>query len=288
MRSTFPERLRAAVDWPRIRSRQAIWWGKRIPLRSRLHRLRELERVRDPADPLEAWRCCVFWPRALTNKLNARAFAAHLGCALPAVLWMGRFPERIPFESLPAHYVVKPIVGAACGGVLAVSDGVELMCGARRTVADLRAQALAMHGKIARWPILVEEFAGAPGVLPLEYRCHVFGDTVAAIEVVRRHGPKSQHQTVYDAEWRMLPPPFRTIHPAGGELERPPHLDELVRLAGVLGAAIGTYMRADFYATDRGWAFGEFSSTPGGGDGFSPFAVELFERLWREKFPDRS
>ncbi len=201
---------------------------------------------------------------------------------------MGRFPERIPFESMPPHYVVKPIVGAACGGVLAVSDGVELMCGARRTVADLRAQALAMHGKTARWPILVEEFAGAPGVLPLEYRCHTFGDTVAAIEVVKRQGPKSQEQTVYDAEWRMLPPPFRTIHPPGGALERPPRLAELVRLAGVLGAAIGTYMRADFYATERGWVFGEFSSTPGGGDGFSEFAVELFERLWREKFPDRS
>ncbi|MFN7953650.1 MAG: ATP-grasp fold amidoligase family protein [bacterium] len=276
------------MDWQRIRSRHEIWWGKRKPLLARLHRLRELERVRDAAEPLAAWRCCELWPRALTNKLNARAFAAHHGCRLPAVLWMGRRPERIPLDALPRHYVIKPVVGAACGGVLAVSDGVELMCGARRTHADLRAQALAMHGRIARWPLVVEEFAGAGGALPLEYRCHVFGDTVAAIEVVRRHGPKSQEQTVYDSEWRMLPPPFRTIHPPGQALDRPPHLAELVRLASVLGTAIGTYMRADFYSTERGWVFGEFSSTPGGGDGFTEVAVELFERLWCEKFPDRS
>jgi hypothetical protein len=44
-------------------------------------------------------------------------------------------------------------------------------------------------------------------------------------------------------------------------------------------------MRIDFFATDRGCMFNEFSSVPVGGHENTPYCDELFGALWAEKVP---
>ena len=74
---------------------------------------------------------------------------------------------------------------------------------------------------------------------------------------------------------------------AQAEPRDPPRcLEEMLRLARRLGVAIGTHMRIDFFASDSGYVFNEFSSAPNGGKCFTPFCDDLFGALWEETFPD--
>ena len=79
-------------------------------------------------------------------------------------------------------------------------------------------------GEVAAEPILVEEFIHAPGrdsALPREYKFHVFGDRIAAIEVQERAGRKAKVQRQFDADWRPLPQPIHTRVTLGGAFEPP-------------------------------------------------------------------
>jgi hypothetical protein len=73
------------------------------------------------------------------------------------------------------------------------------------------------------------------------------------------------------------------------EVEDPPRcLAEMLSCAATLGVAFGTYVRIDFFATDRGAVFNELSSTPFNGLEFTPYCDAFFGALWAEKFPDAS
>ena len=52
-----------------------------------------------------------------------------------------------------------------------------------------------------------------------------------------------------------------------------------------LGMAFGTYVRVDYYATERGPIFSEFSSTPGASKQHTPFGDDYLGRFWNEVYP---
>jgi hypothetical protein len=121
--------------------------------------------------------------------------------------------------------------------------------------------------------------------LPLEFKCHLFGDAVVLVEVLERKGPLPPDYRYYTPNWE----PFDAVRGIPGApmeaIDPPPGLDELLRLAVRLGTAVGTYMRTDFFLTDKGWVFDEFSSTPLDCIYYTPACQQLFGELWDEKFP---
>ena len=60
----------------------------------------------------------------------------------------------------------------------------------------------------------------------------------------------------------------------------------MLAFATVLGKAYKTYVRADFYASETGCVFGEFSSTPALGEGLTAYANHYFDTLWQGTFGD--
>jgi hypothetical protein len=58
-------------------------------------------------------------------------------------------------------------------------------------------------------------------------------------------------------------------------------------LSGVrkIGAAYGSFVRVDMYATTAGAVFGELTGTPSEGNGYSDFADKYFGELWSETCP---
>ena len=278
----------------RLALRNELWWtpprwrGKRSWLDA-LHRVREWQAFRTRDDPHAAWRCCPYWPRLLVNKWNGREFASKYGCDVPALYWRGSSAASVPLESMPSHFVLRPVFGANLSGVRLVADGRELIWGEPATAADLRSKL--PRARLRRGvPILIEEFVRSEGGeyrLPLELKCHTFGDTVAAVEVIDRLRVNRARHRYYTPAWEPIADPMHTglkqddvIRPA------PRHLDRLLSLAAALGAAIGTYIRIDFFAADRGFVFNEFSTFPFSGTNYTPYCDELFGSLWAEKFPD--
>ncbi|MFI5403795.1 MAG: ATP-grasp fold amidoligase family protein [Planctomycetota bacterium] len=257
-----------------------------------MHRLRERHTFRKAADPESVWRCCEHWQRTLVNKWNGREFARKHGARLPELYWRGRRIRKIPFESLPPRFVIRPVWGTLRRGVHVVADGRELLRDEPAAPSELKGRLLRERGPLRVSPILVEQFVATETGeyrLPVEYKCHTFGDTVAAVQVIERTGPLTGTHRYYTPAWEPFADLMNTAKPLAALREAPPCLREMLLLAVRLGRAVGTYMRIDFFSTDRGCVFNEFSSTPQVGNlTNTPFCDDLFGALWREKFPDAS
>ena len=190
---------------------------------------------------------------------------------------------------------MRTVRGAARRGVQVVSDGRELLRQESATESELgtplsRLRRLRYPNRLS-YPtaILIEEFVreddGAYR-LPLEYKCHVFGETVAAISVTERTGMTTGKLRFYTPGWEPWPDPMNVELPQAEIRDPPGCLEEMLRQASTLGTQLQTYMRIDFFATDRGSVFNEFSSLPSAGLGWTPYCNEVFGALWAERFPD--
>ncbi len=281
----------------RIRTRQRLWWGnpnrwrRRDTYRHLLHRFNEHRVLRRHDDPESLWHCCELWQRTLHNKWNAREFARKHGCRVPALYWCGRRIGALRFDSLPGHFVIRPTWGTGRGGVHVMADGRDLLHERAYTPEQLVAEVRREQGRVSRYPILVEEFVETEAgdqVLPLEFKCYTFGATIAAIQVIQRNG-RQAWTWFYTPAWEPFDDPMTTKVPQGpGSIDPPRCLDEIVANAKALGTAYGTFVRVDFFATERGCVFGEFSGSPAAGQQFTDFADRYFGELWDEVFPDRT
>jgi hypothetical protein len=281
----------------RIARRHRLWWGR--PGRGgrtfgdALHRLNERRSTRRRDDPDEAWRCCAYWPRTLLDKWNAREFAARHGCTIPELYWHGATSESVPLESLPSDFVVRPVRGTDKRGVLVVAGGRELLGDQPVSPEQIRTR-VGRPRRLGRgMPILVEERIGSGdgrNGLPLECKCHAFADAIVAVQVIERTPGSQASHRFYTPSWEPFADPINVGLPLA-EVRRPPAcLEEMLALAGRLGTAIATYMRIDFFATDRTPVFNEFSSTPRGAlrGEITPYGESLFGSQWAERCPETS
>jgi hypothetical protein len=281
----------------RLARREQLWWGKPFrwaeprSYRDALHRLRERRALRSQDDPEEAWRCCERWQRTLVNKWNAREFVKRERVRVPELYWHG-LVRQLPLESLPPCFVIRPLWGRRRRGAYVVADGRELLRGESAAPAELR-QRLARDRALRSVPILVEQFATTEDGrhrLPLEYKCHTFGDTVAAVQVIERTGVDSgsTRHRYYSPAWEPFRDPMEAL--PQDEVRSPPAcLEEMLEIAARLGRSLRTYMRIDFFSSEPGCVFNEFSSAPAiRSRPFTPHCDELFGALWNEKFPDAS
>ena len=271
----------------RLVTRQRLWWESRGDA---LHRVRERRSRRHRSDPDEVWRCCRHWQRSLVNKWNAREYAARFGCTLPELYWSGSDHSAAPLDALPARFVIRPLHGANREGVAVVVDGRELLSGTPAPRAELQSR-LPRSRRLRRpLPVLIEEFVqtGASAVAPLEVKCHAFGEHVAALQFLERHSPGVVRQRYYTPAWEPFPEPMQ-LHPEEDAVrEPPPGVAEMVRLATAIGRSLGTYMRVDFFATEHGPVFNEFSSVPLRGKHGTPYRDRHFGDLWAELIPERT
>lgn len=280
----------------RLTKRRELWWGQPFrwshahSYRDAVHRTREHFAPRSRTDPDAAWQCCPYWPRTLVNKWNSREFAQKHDCRVPVLYWQGRRIAKVPFASLPARYVIRPVWGAATSGVHVVADGQELLGKVPGTVADIQRRLFREHGPIAATPLLVEEFVPADGArsgLPVEYKCHTFGSTVAAVQVFERTGRLTGIHRYYTPRWEPFPDVMDAHYPLAPQRNRPRCLDEMLDAATRLGQAIGTYVRIDFFCGAAGAVFNEFSSTPQVQRlAYTRYCEEMFGALWQARFPD--
>jgi hypothetical protein len=287
----------------RIQRRYKLFWKTR---RFGLHgKGRCLLTYMSREDPIEKWHCCDLWQRKLANKWNSREFAVKHGCRVPELYWCGRNPARIPFDSLPDHYVIRPVVGHSCQGVFVMANGVNLLDGQPYSPDQIVADTRSRLRPWTRRKVMVEEFVRTEQGqyrLPPEFKMHVFGGRIASLLYIDRNKPaRGVHldpdfQSLArflsdDPESAEEPPlftPRRYAWPSDQSLPDPPVCwDEMKRVARTLGEAYGTYVRIDLYASDKGCVFGEFTPTQSKGVTIRPALERFFSAIWDEEFPDR-
>jgi teichuronopeptide biosynthesis TupA-like protein len=259
-------------------------------MRDAAHRLVERRAFRSRHDPDDVWRCCAAWPRTLMNKWNGREFAARNGCELPELYWTGSDHEHAPLESLPGAFVIRPVFGAMKRGVAVVADGRELLYGGDTSHAALRERMPRSRLVRRPAPVLIEEFVRSDGrgdVLPLECKCHTFGDHVEAVELIERTAALEGRHRYYTARWEPIPDAINTYLAPGERLHDPPAcLGPMLDLARAIGAQLGTYMRIDFFLAGDRCLFNEFSSVPLLGQKYTPYCDRVWGEVWTERLGD--
>jgi len=281
----------------RLQRRMRVWWSQPGKWRTRdsyhhlFHRLKENYSLLDKDDPDTRWHCCDLWQRLLSNKWNSREFVQRYGVRVPALYWHGRHLSALPINDLPDYFVIRPIWGAARRGIYVFAQDRNLLDQTPFTKASLKQHVVRSAGRFVRFPTLVEEFVKSEAgryELAIDYKFFMFGSTVGAIEVLQRSGHGPAVHCYYTADWVPFDDQINTKLRAAEHRDPPRCINEMVACAQRLGAAYETFVRVDLYASDSGCVFGEFSSLPGEGRKFTPFAERYFGELWERTFPDRT
>jgi len=205
---------------------------------------------------------------------------------LPQLYWVTKTPSDIPFNMLPRQFVVKASHGA--GWVSLVPDKASLKT---RDLLDKCTYWLSQNYYWANreWAyktieprIMVEEFVSdGTGLAPTDYKFYVFGGRVRWIWVMtdRFVDPRSD---AYTPSWDRLDIK-RRWKPVLAPLPRPPHLDEMIHCAEILGSNLD-FVRIDLYDADKVY-FGEMTLYPSAGVEISdPEANRYYGGLWDLSF----
>ena len=272
---TITNYLQAGEFTDRIKRRHRLLWKEAQPLKNALL-------TRDHS--LDDWKDEELWQRRLSNKLNAKEFAALNGCKTATLYWKGRDVEHIDFSVLPPQYVIRPAVGCGSKGVLLMKNGLNLFDKKIYTPQQIVRLLKESIGEHPNQFILIEEFlqneAGAYEILA-DYKFFCFNGKIASIEVINRLSPNKGFCRFFDEQWTPMKP-ISLTYPQKHLSEKPRCFDEMLEQVKMLSKIYSIFVRLDFYATSRGAVFGEFTPTPNLGGGYSKFGHQLLVKYWDE------
>jgi len=237
------------------------------------------------SDPLAKWQDVAHWQRKLSNKHNSREFAKMNGCRVAELYWKGRDLRSLNAEQLPKQFVIRPTIGHSSDLVFLMDGPLNLMDGqtyAKQGIIEKLDEALRQNQELE---FLIEEFVRTEQgeyKIPNDYKFFIFNGEVASIQVINRLSPKKGFTTFYDKDWNPMEA-ITTFYSKGTYQQPPACLKEMMEYAKTLSKAYEIFARIDFYATDKGAVFGEFTPTPALGKNFAPAAGQMLVNYW-DKF----
>nr|WP_262914525.1 ATP-grasp fold amidoligase family protein [Pontibacter vulgaris] len=259
----------------RIRNRNNEFWGipegksiKAIPMNAH--------------DPLPKWQDVKYWQRKLSNKYNARLFAQMHGCKVADLYWRGKDLNQVNFDDLPDQYVIRPTIGYGCDMVYLMDNHVNHMDNCTYTSGQIRDNLMDALQQNPNQEFLIEEFLRTEQgeyKIPVDYKIHTFNGEIAFIHLIKRLSPSKGYSTFYDVNWNQLGH-LQDCYPAGTYQQAPECLNEMLEQARTLSKAYEIFVRIDFYATDKGAVFGEFTPTPAMGKNYKPEGVKILLNFW--------
>lgn len=176
--------------------------------------------------------------------------------------------ESITFRNLPRRYVLKATHGA--GWNVIVSDSSQLNeHKVRKKMRDWLNTDFAYvagyepHYSFCTPRIIAEEFIDQAGGLT-DYKVFCFDGRPLFIEVVSDRDKGHPTTCFVDLSWKKID--WHTAsYPISDTIpQRPTRLDELIDCASKLSGDF-SFVRTDFYITERGVLFGEMTFTPASG-----------------------
>jgi len=246
----------------------------------------------------------------LQDKLAVRAYAAERRVATAGLLNATDEPETIPFDALPADYMIKANHGCGwniiclAGQHYRFGDGRSLAGTAEPTTASAAIDGLNERVPLTREEVVVEcrrwlnsrystrewayqhippriivEYLMVPleGKELLDYRFYTFDGVVKAINVGSPTYRRDHLNVFYDVNWNQIELSRyaealpQTLPP------RPKFLDEMVATASRLGKGLD-FVRIDLYDTAGGIVLGEITVYPESGTRGMPTGCPRFNR----------
>lgn len=232
--------------------------------------------------PLEQWKDVKNWQRKLSNKYNAREFAKKHNCKVPDLYWKGRNYDTNNFAELPLNYVIRPTSGHSLQCVFLFSNSTNLLDEKTYIKEDIIRILDKALQKDHFTEFLFEEFVRTEDgeyKIPDDYKFYMFNGEIACIQVINRLSCAKGFTAWYDENWVLLSN-LTVNYPDGKRQPAPACLPEMIAAAKTLSRAYKIFCRIDFYATDKGAVFGEFTPTPALGKGFTKDGDKLLAAYW--------
>jgi hypothetical protein len=219
------------------------------------------------------------------DKLSAREIAASVGCPLPDLYQVADNSEAVDFDQLPDSYVIKWNNLSCTNGVLLIKNGRNLRTGKNIEANEIKhlvsdaTKYYDPHGRRAnsihliKPKILIEELltpeSDSNGALCLDYKCNLICGRLHSILLISGRFSKISVRQHFDKNWNPIIIKNYDKQSTSENITAPKCLPEIVYWAERLGSLWNdTYLRIDFYATNRGAVFGEFTFNPAAGNGF--------------------
>lgn len=228
----------------------------------------------------------------LVNKVRMQDYANRKGLPLPRQYASPSSIGALDVAALPSRVVIKPDNLANGDCVMLFDDDREVISGKSVPIRNRNAfvrRTLAQSSNATPDTMLIaEEFicdADPRHAIPLDFKVFVAGGWSWIIQVVDRNGPASKRRhRFYTRDWTPFDE-FQTSNALDDLTPRPSCLPELLRLSDRIAQDIGCFMRLDFYISDRGVLFGEFTPYPNAGRNFTELGNrELCDLM--DCFPD--
>ncbi|NDK54592.1 ATP-grasp fold amidoligase family protein [Pontibacter fetidus] len=264
----------------RIRHRNSEFWGtpegktiKAIPM--------------DAQDPLTKWQDIKYWQRKLSNKHNSIEFAKKYGCLVPEIYWQGSDVSTIYTQNLPDKFFIKPTIGAGSKLVFLMDGTFNLMDQQHYTLDAIVAKLGEAVRNDSRLEFIVQEFLRTEEgnyKIPDDYKIYLFNGEIACIQLINRLSPHKGFTTCYDENWKQIKE-INTYYAKGAYQPPPACLPEMLEQAKRLSKVYEIFVRIDFYATDKGAVFGEFTPTPFMGKSFTPAGEQMLLAYWDKYCP---
>jgi hypothetical protein len=238
--------------------------------------------IMEQSSPMEKWKDVENWQRKLNNKYNSGEFAKKHDCKVAGLYWKGKDVNTINFENLPNQYVIRPTIGHSSRGVFLMNNSINLMDGKTYVKEDVKEALAAALDKNKNLEFLVEEFLRTESgeyKIPDDYKFYMFNGEVATIQVINRVGPSKGFTRYYNENWQVMKN-VTVYYPKGAYQPPPKCLAEMIQKTKELSKSYEIFVRIDFYATDNGAVFGEFTPLPSAGNYYTPAGDKFLADYW--------
>ena len=197
----------------------------------------------------------------LADKYSARAYVSNkVGEQhLVKLLWHGTDPRAIPFDTMPAEYVIKTNHGSRNNIVVKGNpDRIDVISQLSDWLknnyywSDREYQYYHIKPRV-----MIEEYLrNQDGSGPLDYKFWCFKGTP---EVVHVDNPTHDINPFFDTQWNQLDLHYR-VHASRPAIAKPVNFERMISIASELSAGFD-FVRIDLYNLDGKIYFGEFTFT---------------------------
>ena len=192
--------------------------------------------------------------------------------------------ERL--KALPDTYVLKSSVGYSAKQVFPIKNGKNVFTGKGQSIDEILV-ALRTDSFVSnqQHSLIVEELVQDEFDynIPLDYKFYMFGERIAAIQVIDRPSKSQSDQShfFYDEDFHPISIEILPVRKSRNVFQKSRHFNDMKHAAITLGRAVNMFMRIDFYTSKEGFFFGEFTPTPEGGSGYSQEGDRYLGTYWK-------
>ncbi|MDT0686861.1 ATP-grasp fold amidoligase family protein [Autumnicola psychrophila] len=276
--------FRQLETWRKTEFERRIWKRQQLFFGSDLKKeLSDFRFYRN--DDFETWKNSTIWQHRLENKLNAKEFALKAGAKVAKKIWSGCKEDfqKLDLLTLPENFIIKPVRGEASKDVFLIRGGYNLFDKKKYSISDLEKAVhdLFMVKRISE--IVIEEFLPNESgeiLVPNDYRFYTFNGNILFIQLDKRKSFEKEQVSFYDENWNLIKEKVVIDAVTNKSDDAPACLSEMVIQAKKLSKHYKIFGRIDFYATQKGAVFGEFTPTPRRGKSLTKFGNKKLIDAW--------